>query len=80
MEGKEAGNAHIAGQLLIVLHQLFVLLVHRQHLADPVGRRLRLNRQGEARNNVSSAVYDTPARLTEVKVSCFFCFFDVWLR
>lgn len=39
---EKAGRAHITGQLLIVLHQLLVLLVDRQHLADPVRRRLRL--------------------------------------
>jgi len=36
------GGAHITGQLLIVLHQLLILLVHSQHLADPVGRCLCL--------------------------------------
>lgn len=41
------GRAHITGQFLIVLHQLLILLVHRQHLADPVGRRLRLHAEDE---------------------------------
>lgn len=30
-------QSHIAGELLILLHQLLVLLIHGQHLADPVG-------------------------------------------
>lgn len=44
-EGEE-GCAHIAGQPFIVLHQLLVLLVDRQHFADPVGRRLGLDGDG----------------------------------
>lgn len=43
---QEEGCAHITGQFLIVLHQLLVLLVDRQHFADPVGRRLRLDGEG----------------------------------
>lgn len=43
MRREEEGCAHIAGQFLIVLHQLLVLLVDRQHFADPVGRRLSLD-------------------------------------
>lgn len=46
------GCAHITGQLLIVLHQLLILLVDSQHLADPVGRRLCLDDEGEGRNSV----------------------------
>ena len=34
--GRDRECAHITGQLLVVLHQLLILLVHRQHLADPV--------------------------------------------
>lgn len=47
---EEEGCAHITGQSLIVLHQLLVLLVDRQHFADPVGRRLGLD--GEGRESV----------------------------
>lgn len=46
MRREEEGCAHIAGQFLIVLHQLLVLLVDRQHFADPVGRRLSLDGEG----------------------------------
>lgn len=50
--GKISGCAHITGQLLIVLHQLLILLVDSQHLADPVGRCLCLDDEGEGRNSV----------------------------
>lgn len=43
----DEGRAHITGQFLIVLHQLLILLVDRQHLADPVGCRLRLHGEDE---------------------------------
>lgn len=46
---EEEGCAHITGQFFIVLHQLLVLLVHRQHFADPVGRRLSLDVEGRER-------------------------------
>lgn len=36
------GGTHIAGQLLIVFHELLVLLVDGQHLADAIGCCLRL--------------------------------------
>lgn len=31
------GDTHVAGQLLVVLHQVLILLVDSQHLADPIG-------------------------------------------
>lgn len=37
-----AGVSHLAGQLLVLLHQFLVLLVDRQHLADAVSSRLSL--------------------------------------
>ena len=41
----EPGGTHITGQLLVVLHELLVLLVDGQHLADAVGCCLGLARQ-----------------------------------
>ena len=38
----ECLSAHIAGELFVVLHELFILLIDSQHFADAVGRRLRL--------------------------------------
>lgn len=35
-------GTHITGQLLVVFHELFILLVDGQHLADTIGRCLRL--------------------------------------
>ncbi len=49
---KKWGCAHITGQPLIVLHQLLILLVDSQHLADPVGRRLCLDDEDEGRHSV----------------------------
>lgn len=46
MMREEEGCAHITGKSFIVLHQLLVLLVDRQHFADPVGRRLGLDGEG----------------------------------
>lgn len=46
---EDEGCAHITGQFFIVLHQLLVLLVDRQHFADPVGRRLSLDGEGRER-------------------------------
>lgn len=37
-----AAVSHLAGQLLVLLHQLLVLLVDGQHLADTVGSCLSL--------------------------------------
>lgn len=34
--------SHLAGQLLILLHQLLILLVDGQHLADTIGSCLSL--------------------------------------
>lgn len=48
----KVGCAHITGQLLIVLHQLLILLVDSQHLADPVGRRLCLDGEAQGRKCV----------------------------
>jgi hypothetical protein len=41
-QAREPRGTHITGQLLIVFHELFVLLVHRQHLADAIGCSFRL--------------------------------------
>ena len=41
----EPRGTHITGQLLVVLHELLVLLVDGQHLADAVGCCLGLARQ-----------------------------------
>lgn len=45
-----AAVSHLAGQLLILLHQFLILLVDGQHLADTVGSRLSL---GERERNTS---------------------------
>lgn len=37
-----AAVSHLAGQLLVLLHQFLVLLVDGQHLADTVGSCLSL--------------------------------------
>lgn len=39
--------SHLAGQLLILLHQLLILLVDGQHLADTVGSSLSLRERDE---------------------------------
>ena len=41
----EPRGTHVAGQLLVVLHELLVLLVDGQHLADAIGCCLGLTRQ-----------------------------------
>lgn len=39
---REPMGTHITGQLLIVFHELLILLVDGQHLADTIGCCLRL--------------------------------------
>lgn len=44
--GRRDAAPYVGGQLLVVLHEVLVLLVDRQHLADAIRRRLGL--RGEA--------------------------------
>lgn len=44
--GKGWGHTHVTGQTLVVLHQVLILLVDSQDLADAVGSRLRLAQGG----------------------------------
>lgn len=62
---KESGCAHITGQPLIVLHQLLILLVDSQHLADPVGCCLCLDDDDdEGRNSVRPRAQSKPDGVT----------------
>ena len=45
-------GTYVAGQPLIIFHEVLILLVHGQHLADPVGSSLRL---GQRKTTVRAA-------------------------
>lgn len=47
--GGGAPQAYVGGELLVVLHQVLILLVDRQHFADAVRRRLRLEEKSRGR-------------------------------
>lgn len=47
---------YLAGQSLILFHHFLVLLVHTEHLTDPVGSRLCLRAQGTINCNYISIV------------------------
>ena len=56
--GQGRGVTHVAGQPLIIFHQVLILLVDGQHLADPVGSGLSLGRGtglGEKAHTVRAA-------------------------
>lgn len=44
---------HIAGQPLVIFHQVLILLIDSQHLADPVGSSLSL---GQGKHTVRAAL------------------------
>lgn len=65
---EEEGCAHITGKSFIVLHQLLILLVDRQHFADSVGRRLSLDGEEREREHETTNTHPDAFRLTKIQL------------
>lgn len=64
-----AAAPHLTGQLLILLHQLLILLVDSQNLADTIGCRLGLaGERGREREEFSSRTLETLGMTTQTVI------------